>query len=471
MTRIGTIALICALLLTAPAYADNSHQEDPTPTVHIVQPGENLFRIALRYGIEVDALALANGITDLDSIYAGQELIIPGAAGPGLEPGIMPVEHTVSPGDTLWTLARRYGVTAAEIGAANHLLNGAQIYVGQVLSIVQPGARHATLRGYVYRVQPGDTLLSIAGRYRTTPAALRQANALSPDASALLFPGQKLVIPGGDDAPTPKIFPAPIADFVTTPLPPVQGNTFSMRLATTEPVTVTALFMDRPIALLSADGYTHVALFGVHALAEPGVYPLMLFVQGQDDTLTYYMTRVSVASYDYGTAYVDVPDELCDILDPTITVSELAILGGYMSTASLERYWDGLFTLPSAGSITAPFGVWRSYAGQMETYHSGTDFGSPPGTPIYAPAAGRVVFTGQLTVRGNVTIIDHGWGVYTGYWHQSELYVEVGQMLKAGELIGRVGNTGLSTGPHLHWEMWVGGVPVDPMQWTRQTFP
>ena len=77
---------------------------------------------------------------------------------------------------------------------------------------------------------------------------------------------------------------------------------------------------------------------------------------------------------------------------------------------------------------------------------------------------------GPLDVRGNATIIDHGWGIFTGYWHQTEQYVKVGDFVSTGQVIGTIGSTGRVTGPHLHWELWVNGVPVDPMQWVRQSF-
>jgi murein DD-endopeptidase MepM/ murein hydrolase activator NlpD len=76
-----------------------------------------------------------------------------------------------------------------------------------------------------------------------------------------------------------------------------------------------------------------------------------------------------------------------------------------------------------------------------------------------------------LTVRGNVVFIDHGWGVITGYWHLSSIDVEVGQYVEQGEVVARVGNTGLSTGSHLHWEVWVGGISVDGLQWLEESFP
>ena len=90
---------------------------------------------------------------------------------------------------------------------------------------------------------------------------------------------------------------------------------------------------------------------------------------------------------------------------------------------------------------------------------------------IYAPAPGIVVFAGPLTVRGNATMIDHGWGVFTGYMHQAEILVEVGDKVVTGQVIGIVGETGRASGPHLHLEVWVGDVQVDPMDWLERVFP
>ncbi len=74
-------------------------------------------------------------------------------------------------------------------------------------------------------------------------------------------------------------------------------------------------------------------------------------------------------------------------------------------------------------------------------------------------------------VRGNATFIDHGWGVYTAYYHQKEIDVAVGQQVQAGQLIGQIGATGRVTGPHLHFEVWVNGIQVDPLDWLNNTYP
>jgi murein DD-endopeptidase MepM/ murein hydrolase activator NlpD len=91
--------------------------------------------------------------------------------------------------------------------------------------------------------------------------------------------------------------------------------------------------------------------------------------------------------------------------------------------------------------------------------------------PIHAPADGVIVLAQPLTVRGNAVILDHGWGIFSGLYHMSEINVTVGQRVKQGQVVGKIGGTGLATGPHLHWDLRVRGLNVDPLQWTRRVFP
>ncbi len=87
------------------------------------------------------------------------------------------------------------------------------------------------------------------------------------------------------------------------------------------------------------------------------------------------------------------------------------------------------------------------------------------GRPVLAVADGRVALAEPLLVRGNAVILDHGWGVFSNYFHLSQIEVEIGELVSAGQLIGLAGDTGLSTASHLHWELRVGGVGVDPLPW------
>ncbi len=119
--------------------------------------------------------------------------------------------------------------------------------------------------------------------------------------------------------------------------------------------------------------------------------------------------------------------------------------------------------LPSRGWITSYYGPRVSHYSKRVKMHEGLDVGAPIGTPVVAPADGIIKVAGKNPGFGYYVEIDHGYGVETLYAHNSKLHVRKGEVVKRGELIARVGNTGLSTGPHLHYEVRVNGTPVDPL--------
>ena len=120
---------------------------------------------------------------------------------------------------------------------------------------------------------------------------------------------------------------------------------------------------------------------------------------------------------------------------------------------------------PTSGKITSGFGYRRSPFGSTREFHSGLDIGAPKGTPIYATANGVVRMAGYNGGYGNVVFIDHGYGFSTVYAHQWKLAVKVGQQVVKGQLIGYVGSSGASTGPHVHYEVRVNGVAANPTQY------
>ncbi|MFH1830095.1 MAG: M23 family metallopeptidase [Pseudomonadota bacterium] len=124
--------------------------------------------------------------------------------------------------------------------------------------------------------------------------------------------------------------------------------------------------------------------------------------------------------------------------------------------ASLPSKW------PARGWITSVFGSKRGWGGRSRI-HEGIDIAAPRGTPVVAPGDGIVTYTGYQGGYGKTIMIDHGYGISTRYAHCSMLYVDEGQRVKRGSLIASIGNTGRSTGPHLHYEVHVDGVPIDPM--------
>lgn len=153
------------------------------------------------------------------------------------------------------------------------------------------------------------------------------------------------------------------------------------------------------------------------------------------------------------------------------TESELAQVAAFKTLVTPEKYWQGAFLAPSGGRVSTIFGVRRYYNGKFANryYHRGVDYAAGTGAPVVAPAAGRVALVGRESegfhVHGNVVGVDHGQGVLSIFMHLSGIEVEPGTIVRAGERIGTIGSTGASTGPHLHWGLYVHGQAVDPVPW------
>ena len=131
---------------------------------------------------------------------------------------------------------------------------------------------------------------------------------------------------------------------------------------------------------------------------------------------------------------------------------------------------EGVFVKPVEGRITSRFGKVRRYNTGVVRHHLGTDMKGRLGTPVVAAHAGTVTLAEELHIYGNAVILKHGPNVSTSYNHLSQITVDVGQEVTQGMMIGRVGSTGQSTGPHLHWGMEVGGTAVAPEEWTTRDF-
>lgn len=134
-----------------------------------------------------------------------------------------------------------------------------------------------------------------------------------------------------------------------------------------------------------------------------------------------------------------------------------------LQAQSLGGRFSGRFIRPVSGRISSGFGMRRHPVLGRTRMHNGLDFAAPTGTPIRAAAAGTVVQAVYMRGYGNTVVIDHGGGVATLYAHCSRLYVRTGQRVRQGQTIAAVGSTGLSTGPHLHFEIRINGRPVNPM--------
>ncbi len=128
-------------------------------------------------------------------------------------------------------------------------------------------------------------------------------------------------------------------------------------------------------------------------------------------------------------------------------------------------YWASTPSIwPVQGWVTSDFGFRNAPFRGASTFHEGLDIAAPYGSPIYAPADGRISFSGRKGGYGNALVLDHGYGVATLFGHTSNVFVQEGEKVRRGQVIAAVGSTGASSGPHLHYEVHVDGVPTDPMK-------
>jgi murein DD-endopeptidase MepM/ murein hydrolase activator NlpD len=375
----------------------------------------------------------------------------------------------VQAGDTLAAIARHYRTTWQILVQVNRLLSPDALYIGQIIQVPvsltslplggTEGGNYA-----VHVVRPEDTLFRLALRYGVSSWALAAESRIANP--ALIYPGQELVVPGEGAG----LLPAPFVSVEVQPLPVYQGTTMVVAVRTTEPVTLRGRLFEREVRFGEEDG-VYYGLVGVHVLTEPGLYELELSAVDGAGQSTEIAADVIVEAGSFGYERIDISSS-SSLLDPAVVAAERERLDAIRYTFTGERGWVDVFQYPCRGPISSYFGAHRAYStGPYTSYHSGVDFRAPGGTPVYAPAAGTVVMAELLQVRGNVIIIDHGWGVLTGYWHLSSLEAQVGQQVAQGDVVGKVGSTGLSTGAHLHWEVWVCGVSVDGLQWMEAFYP
>lgn len=209
-----------------------------------------------------------------------------------------------------------------------------------------------------------------------------------------------------------------------------------------------------------------VAVIGFPAAARVGEYPVRVTWPGGEWQGAITVTK---KSFTEDRLWVTAQQEAL-IYDPR-SAEQWRRVFALRSESYPEPLWQGPFAIPLEGElkITTYFGEIRFVNGTETGRHSGMDFGAPTGTPIYAPAPGQVIFAEEMITTGDTVIIDHGLNLFTAYYHMDRLDVKAGQWVGTGELLGTVGSTGFSTGPHLHWTATIGNTPVDPWPLTGAT--
>ena len=290
------------------------------------------------------------------------------------------------------------------------------------------------------------------------------------------------VFAGASPTPTPTSTPTPTPTSTPTPTPtPVprletatlevaQGGAAIVRVSGVA-ASGTITFDGREDLLLERPGGFWAAI-GVRADHAPGTYEAEIALL-DDAGRTFAQMPASVIVYatGYPVEQIYLEPDASALLDPALAAQEEATRASVFSVVTPERLWEGPFIYPASGPISSPYGIGRSYNGApVSSFHHGTDFQVDEGAPVVAANSGRVVLAEALPIRGSSVIIDHGAGVFTAYHHLSGFAVAVGQSVATGDLLGYAGMTGLATGPHLHWELIVGGAEVDPVLWTLEEY-
>ncbi len=263
-------------------------------------------------------------------------------------------------------------------------------------------------------------------------------------------------------ARTPSIRPFGL---IWTPASPREGSAFALRVlqpvAGRDPKTVEGRFAELPVRFARLDGeWFAIVAVPIGTVGEQDLTVRFAFDEGPSREQS---TPIHVASREWSQSRLDVAPRFTSPSQQALERinRERATIRAVLDAASPEWLLDGPFRPPRPLDITSPFGQERMFNGEVQSRHTGLDLRGQQGEPAYAAARGRVALTGDFYFSGNGIFLDHGLGVYTGYFHLSEILVSDGQIVEPGQLIGRVGATGRVTAPHLHWSLWVAGSSLD----------
>lgn len=451
------------LILATPTIQTRAYPltQDDGP-VYVVQQGDSLNSIALRFGVSPEDIQLANGISDPNSLDINQRLIIPGLEGIS---GLLSSE-VLPYGTSLIGLSRQYRIQQQDLININRLSSPSEAIAGVtfIIPVDEAGPPQTPLEP----ISKGETALELAARTNMSPWEMVEHNQLS--GTWDILSGETLFVPSEETETNLPIFPN-ITEIQFNNLPIIQGETLEIGLVSSSEIEFSGNFNGETLKFFTDDGERYYSFHGIHALEEPGVYPLEITMVDPEGITHKFEQMVLLEAGGYGNEWVNVPE---DYLDEEVIAEEDAYLATILNKKTPQKQWEGRFQYPvDEPCVNSQFGQRRDYNnGGLYFYHTGLDFGvCAPNLNIYSPAAGEVVLAEELTIKGKAILIDHGWGVFSGYWHLSEFNVSVGDFVQPGDLLGLIGNTGRSAGPHLHFEIDISGTPVNPLTWLSQEFP
>jgi murein DD-endopeptidase MepM/ murein hydrolase activator NlpD len=449
--------VLCVLSQTSSVYA----RQDPNLPTYIVQSGDTLTLIAIRFGVTVDEILAVNTFENPDAIDVGTVVSIPGLDG---ITGQL-ANQSAGLGDTLKGLSNQYQLSQAVLAKLNKITSPGEIYPGVELIVpVKDQAMKPSAS-----LQAGESLLETAVANNQNPWTVLADNQWSSSFNAV--PGDPVYLPANEDIPGINPISPQIQSISVNPLPILTGETTEIKIKTAGKMSMAGSLGDKDLHFFESGENEYVAFIAIPVLGTTGLSSLKLQGKGDNNTEFTYESPILVKAGTYGgEQYVTVQE---DLIDPEVIKAEEDQLLPITTQVTPDRYFSDHFQYPiDDPCVNGGFGLPRLYNGTYNYYHTGLDFSvCAENLNIYAAAPGKVVFAQSLKIKGNYTIIDHGWGIYTGYAHQSKFLVNVGDIVTAGQVIGEIGSTGRAAGPHLHFDLWVNGVYVNPIDWIEKSFP
>lgn len=278
-------------------------------------------------------------------------------------------------------------------------------------------------------------------------------------------------------APTPTLPPVPVASLtgqgITADLyfAELQQGTMGVIRAAGDVAEGRVLFLNRQYNFVQfPDAWYAFVVATIDT--RPRDYNLSILIRNSAGADSSFDRSITITAAGYVSLNFSLPADRAFLTDPEVERNEFARLDALIGQIRPQKLWDnGGFQMPIVGEVISAFGQYRVLNQNVQTRHTGWDQQAPVGTPVAAIGRGEVVFAGRLDIRGNYILIDHGYGIFSGYAHLSQVNVERGQSIEKGQIIGLSGNTGRSSGPHLHWEIAVNGEWIDGMVFLKTWLP
>ena len=439
--------------------------QKPDDPIYSVQSGDTLSYIAGLFGVTVDEIITRNNIENANALAVGTELSIPGLDG---ITGTLEVA-TIPLGENLDSLLIKNNLSKKTLVTLNHITIPSEIYSGSRLIIPTPNISNELIP--VRGVEAGETWLEMAIQQGSNPWKMLDQNQKSH--SWMFVPREKVFALKDSVTEDMEINPiSPVVENLSIePIPLEQGSTVEITVETNTPLQLRGELAGYPLHFQPIGEQKYVAFQGLSAIQEPGLVNFSITGDVEGSRIIDFSQFILVEDINFGELMLlTVAPET---IDQTLIDQDDKVIRQFTSVASPEKYWQGKFSYPvDQPWINALYGQERVYNGSYIYYHTGVDFGvNTSNLNIYAPAPGNVVFAGPNGIRGNYTLIDHGWGIFSGFAHQDQIQVQVGDFVETGQLIGQIGSTGRSTGPHLHWDLWVNGVLTNALNWIENIYP